>query len=274
MTDGSDDLAFWDQRRGHIYSRKGGWTIGAGITNQGYSMLEDLVGKASYFQVLVLNVTGRLPEKRLAQWLENTFICMSWPDPRIWCNQIGALGGDTRVSPVAAVCAGSLASDSRLYGPGTVIDGVRFIRSAHKAIMAGSSIADFIEKNATVKGRLIAPGFARPIATGDERVVAMQALADRLDFEVGSHLELAYDIQAYLQQHYAESLNLAGYMCAFLIDLGFTDLEGYRIYSLCVNSGVQACYSEYCDRSSGEFLPLRCEDIDYTGARERPVPST
>lgn len=39
---------FWDERRGKIQSKKGGWVVGKGVFNHGYSMMDDLVGKASY----------------------------------------------------------------------------------------------------------------------------------------------------------------------------------------------------------------------------------
>ena len=107
---------FWDQRRGTIQSKKGGWVVGKAIFNHGYSMMDDLVGKVSYMQVLVLNATGRLPERPVADWLDAIHICLSWPDPRIWCNQIGALGGAMRASVVASTTAGVLAADAKSYG--------------------------------------------------------------------------------------------------------------------------------------------------------------
>lgn len=272
VSDGRDYIDFWNRNRGHIYSNKGGWTLGEGISNQGYSMLDDLVGKASFFQVLMLNVTGKLPDARLAQWMEAAFICLSWPDPRIWCNKIGALGGDARVAPIAAICAGIMASDSKVYGPGTVLDTLHFISAARSASLAGHSVCEFIESQARIKGRLMVPGFARPIATGDERVAAMQDVAEKLGFVDGVHLGVSYEIESYLVQQYGESLNLAGYLAAFWLDQGLDHYQGYIVFSLCVNGGIHACYTEYRDKSAGSFLPLKCNDIDYVGVPERPVP--
>jgi citrate synthase len=246
--------------------------IGQGVSNHGYSMLDDLVGKAGYFQVLVLNVIGKLPEKRLTDWMESAFICMSWPDARIWCNQIGALAGDARVSPVAAVCAGTLAGDSKMYGPGTVLAAVDFIATATREIEAGQSVASFIAARATVKGRMMAPGYGRPIASGDQRVAAMQRVAEQLGFTVGRHLATAFAIESYLLDSMGESLNLAGYMSAFLLDQGFQGFEGYVIFSLCVNGGIHACYAENRAKPAGSFLPMRCADIAYAGFAERAVP--
>jgi hypothetical protein len=48
---GSDKewIAYLDARRGKIISNTGGWFPGKGVFSHGYSMLEDLVGKKSYF---------------------------------------------------------------------------------------------------------------------------------------------------------------------------------------------------------------------------------
>ena len=270
----SNNTGYWDDRRGIIKTHKGGWEIGKGVTSHGYSLLDDLVGSAGFFQVMVLNVTGRLPSKELTQWMESTFMCLSWPDPRIWCNQIGALGGLSKSSPVSSICAGTLASDSKLYGPGTALTAAKFILDVFENVNQGATVEEYIENKAKIRGRLIVPGYARPIATGDERVTAMRRLAEELGFEEGKHTSLAFEIQSYLFEKYGEAMNLAGYIVAFMADQGFTATEIYRIYSLCVNSGVHATYSEVYDSPPDSFLPLRCDDIEYVGVQERAVPES
>ena len=93
MTRGANNTRLWDDNCGTFSSNKGGWIMGEAIHNHGYSMMEDLVGEKSFFQVLVLNITGRLIDENLAKWIEASFIWRSWPDPRIWCNKIGSLTG-------------------------------------------------------------------------------------------------------------------------------------------------------------------------------------
>jgi citrate synthase len=265
---------FWERHRGVIRTSKGGWRLGECVTSHGYSLLENLIDDASFFQVMVLNAIGRLPEARLAKWLEATFICMSWPDPRIWCNHIGSLGGTTKSSPVAAVCAGILASDSRMYGPGTALAATEFITEALEKKNAGYPLDKILEgKNFKPGKKVNIPGFARPIAKGDERVIAMQRVSGTLGFRDGPHLTLAYEIQDFLFEHCGEGLNLAGYMVAFLSDQGLQAKEIYRINSLCVNGGIHACYAEAADRPPESFLPLRCDDIEYTGKEEREIPA-
>ncbi len=267
--------AFWDDRRGVIRTRKGGFVISKGtVYTHGCNLLEDLVGKVSYFQLLVLNATGRMPERRLADWLEAYFFCLSYPDARIWCNHIGSLAGTMGTSPVAGVCAGIMASDSRLYGPGAVVDSVKFITEALAMKQTGMSVEEILEAHPRRRpdGTPMISGFNRPVARGDERIPALERITAQLGFERGKHLTLAYEIEEVLSEKFNEYMNSGGYRSAFLSDQGFTADEIYRLLSLIVNSGVMACYAEAADRPGGSFFPLRCEDVAYEGEPPRPVP--
>ena len=262
--------ALWDKHRAKIYSKRGGWRIGKGVYNCGYDMMNDLVGEKSYMQVVVLNAVGRLPERKLANWLEAAFICLSWPDPRIWCNQIGALNGTMQASVVSATVAGILAADSRRYGSKPLIDGATFIQNALVGNNKGLSVTKIISNEcAKYGGRPFITGYARPIAKGDERVEAMERVTKNLGFSIGSHLQLAYKIEAELKEKFSEGMNINGYASAFLSDNGFSPMEIYQMCAIVVNSGVTACYMDAYDRPAGAFLPLQCEDIDYQGKPAR-----
>lgn len=264
---------FWDDRRGKIQSKKGGWVVGEGIFNHGYSMMDDLVGKVSYMQLVILNATGRLPDRLVADWFEAAHICLSWPDPRIWCNQIGALGGTTRTSVVAATTAGTLAADAKRYGTKTMLGGMQFIQRAMSDYKNGHSVERIIENECSkYSGKPNIMGFARPLAKGDERVVAMERYQKVLKSPMGEHMQLAYQIEKVLMEKFDESMNIVGYMSAFLSDHGYTDTEAYRILSMWVASGVTACYADTRDKAPDAFLPLRCTDVEYTGKLARPVP--
>ncbi len=267
-----NDTSFWDQHRGKIVSKKGGWKIGQGVLSHGYSMMDDFVGKTSYMQVVFLNATGRLPERRLADWMDAIFICLSWPDPRIWCNQVGALGGTTQTTVIAATCAGILATDARSYGVRPLLEGLRFIQQALSDYHSGKSVEEIVmAANRVRKGTPEIMGYARPIAKGDERIPAMERVTESLGFEIGDHLSLAYSIEQYLSNTYDETMNINGYMSGFLSDQGITPEECYRIFSVLVASGVTACYVDTRDTAPNSFLPMQCEDIDYQGNPYRPV---
>ncbi len=270
---GNCDTGFWDAQRGVIHNNNGGWLAGKGVFCHGYDMLEDLVGKASYFQVLVLNVLGYLPEKRFTDWLEAVYICLSWPDPRIWCNHIGALGGSARTSVVAASVAGVLAADSSMYGSRPLLAGVGFIQRACAEREAGASVEAIVANELKRHhGKVKIMGYARPLASGDERIAALEEVTARLGFQVGAHLQLAYDVEAILQRDFDESMNVCGYASAFLSDRGFNAEEIYRMSTWCVSSGVMACYIDARGKPPDAFLPLRCDDIEYRGQPARELP--
>ena len=236
-------------------------------------MLDELVGEKTYFQIYILNITGKLVDKNLADWLEAFYGTISWPDPRIWCNQIGALAGVMRSDPVSAVVAGCLASDSRLYGAGVFVPTARFIQTTLSDIRTGACLKECLIKELTTRARHsnnpVIIGYSRPIATGDERVPILKAIAKKYRLIKGPHEILSEEIDRYVSEKHAEGINVGGYAAAVLSDYGFTPIEIYRLTSLLVNSGVQACYTEYYDKPIDSFLPLACEDIEYTGPAPR-----
>jgi citrate synthase len=259
--------------RGKIYSSKGGWVIGKGVFNQGYDMMNDLVGKCTYMQVIVLNATGRLPEKRVADWFEATHICLSWPDPRIWCNQIGALAGSVRTSVIAATCAGLLANDSRTYGTKPLHEGVQFMQYAMNQSRNGLSVEEIVGLECKKHGgKPNIMGYARPIAKGDERIPAMERTQEELGIPYGEHQKMAYAMEKVIKDQFDESMNINGYMSSFLADHGYSPTETYRIFSILVNSGITACYVDTMEKPEETFFPLQCEDIKYTGKPHRDLP--
>lgn len=264
---------FWDEKRGRIRSSKGGWIIGEAVYNHGYSIMDDLVGKASFFQVLVLNVTGRMPDPSLGKWLDALFICFSWPDSRIWCNQVGALAATMRTSPTAGISAGILASDSRMYGPGALLPGIKFISEALSKKKKGKTAGEIIEEHPkrNEKGSPVIMGFAHPIVNGDDRVFAMRNVAISLGFQQGEHERLAFEIESLMKIKYHEGMNLLGYMVSFLCDQGFSSNEIRTMLGALVNSGIHACFEESYSQPPESFFPLRCEDIDYQGKPPRPL---
>ncbi|MDX2480571.1 MAG: hypothetical protein QNK24_09575 [Desulfuromusa sp.] len=267
------DTSFWDSRRGKIVSRKGGWIIGKGAFSHGYDINKDCVGKLTYFQLMILHATGRLPEKRFADWVEATYMGLSWPDSRLWCNQIGALGGTMRTSAAAATGAGLLASDSPLYAQRTLIESVSFINNALLQKQAGASPDEIVTREcARYKGRPYIVGYTRPIAKGDERIAPLEKIAIKLGFTKGEHLTLAYQIEVVLKEKYGEEMNVNGYISAFVADQGISAEEAYRLSLMSTNSGITACYLDALERPPESFLPLRCDDIDYQGPPPREVP--
>lgn len=267
------DVTYWDKYRGKIYSSAGGWFGGKDVYCHGHSMMKDLLGHVSYMQMIILNATGKLVDENLSKWFEGNFIGMSYPDPRIWCNQVGALCGSARTSVTAATVAGALAADSRAYGGSkTSLQGIQFIQGALKEYKEGKSVEEVIsncKKNRN--NRPVITGFARPVDKNDERLKPHEDMTSKLGFTVGEHLSLAYKIGNYLEEEYNLGINIGGYTSAFLSDQGFSANEIYQIKSMVVASGVTACYIDAKNKPSDSFLPLRCDDIDYNGHPPRKL---
>lgn len=166
---------------------------------------------------------------------------------------------------MAATAGGLLASDSTLYGPGTVRIATEFIVQALKLHQNNFTVHDIIRRQRHRTKTSAIPGYGRPLARGDERVTAMLVVADKLGFSDGPHLKLAKTIEAYLMDECGESMNLAGYIMPFLSDQDWNAHEINALYSICVEAGLLACYQEAAGRPADSFLPLRCDDIDYQG---------
>jgi len=264
----------WLSRRNRIVSRTGGWRIGEGAFSHGHNITAELAGNISYMQMMILNVSGRIVPRDVADLIEVTWIGLSWPDPRIWCNQIGALAGSVRTTPVAAMVAGVLASDSIMYGARTLLDGMRFISEALIRARAGASVESIVaEEIRRARGKVVIMGFARPLASGDERVEAVLRFMKKRNMPMGEHLSMALKIEAYLLEHHSDSLNLSGFVAAFLSDEGFSISQGYQLYAACVMSGVVTCYAEAEKDLPERFLPMRCDDVEYEGAPPRELPA-
>ena len=148
---------FYDSRRGVLPERQGGWVPGEAVYCRGHDMMEDLVGHRHFFQTSVLNIVGRLPELRFAKWMEAACTCVSWPDPRIWCNQVGAFAAMARTTVNAATSLGNLAADSVMYGQGTLPIGARFIRRLYaEHLETGLSVEQIIDAEIQRKGGKLA----------------------------------------------------------------------------------------------------------------------
>lgn len=246
---------------------------GVGLEKIPFNMMDGLVGRHDYYEVLVLNCTGRLPPKELGTWLNGLFICLSWPDPRLWCNAMGAFSGSLRGRVTSGVTAGILSADSPMFGGTEVINTTtRFMESALQQHDSGVTVAQIVTNELTVRGRVmkkaVIPGFARPLATGDERVTAMRKLARELGFRERRCERLSDELDQYLIEEKGESINIGGYVAAFMLDQGFTREESMRIFATVVHSGVHAGYVEEIENPPLSFKPTPCDDIAYTGKWE------
>jgi hypothetical protein len=267
------DLRFWDAQRGVIRSRKGGWTVGKDVVLHGQSLFHDLMGKASWFQVWLLAITGRVIERPIAEYCETFWMTMSFPDSRIWCNQVSALAGTMKCSPVAGVSSGTLTSDSLQYAAWAIsLSAEQLSNALRLSGEPGFSAETFLEgRSKDAANRPLMPGYGRPVASGDERVAVLLRLLRESGISMGAHLKVAFTLHECLHAKYGEQINAGGFMAAFLLDQGLTPTQIYQFFSMAVQAGSLACYMDAMERPGESFLPMRCDDVDYRGAPPRSI---
>lgn len=266
------DTSFWDERHHHIRTRIGQWLGGRDVLVRGRWLLSDLLQELSVTQMTVFNITGRIIEPRLATWLEKTVFFTSYPDLRIWCNQLGALAGNGHTSPVAATAAGILAADSKAYGSKVQYLTIMTLSELRSAHTAGTSLADLVARFPLRNGIPSISGFARPVRVADERLEPMRRFSAELGFVPGPNMAFVEALAEYLREHHNADMNAAAYACAFLMDQGFSATEVYRIRTADVLSGVLACYGDLYDCPDNAFLPQTCTDVHYNGVARRALP--
>ncbi len=264
-----DSTTYWEQRHNTIYSTVGHWQGGVDVIIAGYSLMTQLMPHCTFMQVHILNATGKLVDKAIADWLEVNFMGVSYPDSRIWCNQVSAYAADTKATVVAAASAAILAADSRAYGGGqTTRASMIFLQQAFAKFNKGYSFHDIVSSAKQVKGKPIIVGFARPIDRDDERLTPYKSRQKALGIPEGKFVRFAQQLSRFLDEHYHLSMNSGGYSAAFLLDQGFTPDEAYKIKAFAVISGAIGCYRDVEKLPPNSFLPQKCCDIDYIG---RPI---
>lgn len=266
------ETKYWDQRNHQIFSQVGHWQGGVDVNIHHYSLMNDLMKNATLMQVHILNATGKHVDKNIANWIEINFMGLSYPDSRIWCNQISAYAADTNSTCVAAVSAAILSTDSRAYGGSqTTFSCMTFLDNSYRRYKNGETLSSIISDQRTKNGKPIIVGFARPIDKDDERLQPYELMQKELGIALGKYLKFAKALSEYLDNHYSLTINSGGYASAFLLDQGFTPEEGYNIKAYAVASGAVACHRNLATSSANSFLPLKCVDVEYTGKAIRRI---
>jgi hypothetical protein len=266
------DTSPWDCRRGRIRTGLGQWFGGRDIKVRGRWLLAELLERLSITQLNVFNITGRVIEPALATWFEKTVFFTSYPDPRIWCNHLGAMAGNGGTSPAAAAAIGTLAADSRAYGSKLQYLTVRTLQQLYARRASGLDWAEALSDFPARNGIPDLPGFARPGRVTDERLEPLRKLTGQLGFSPGPYMQFVEELSNHLRHHHSLDMNAAAYACAFLLDQGFSADDVYRLRTSDVLGGVLACYTGWCEEPEDGFLPLRCGDVGYAGPSPRALP--
>lgn len=252
-------------------NRCGGWIIGEGVYAWGHELINALE-QPNFMQVLIVNATGQTPSDTFCKWMEAAFIGGSWPDPRIWCNTVSSLAGSARARPFPAVLAGLLASDTTLFGTTTVASAMSVFTDMTTRVTSGETFKDIVARYTKASGVIRMPGYARPIAEGDLRVGGMMALDKKLGIEYGEVMLTALQLDSYMQEEHQLSLNFGGYLAAMFADSEYASDDVERMMVAVTIAGITGCYKEDFEKTSRHFLPMRADDVEYSGPAPRELP--
>ncbi len=267
----SKPFHYWSERRHKIKTDIGQWHAGVDVTVRGQSLLHNLIYEINAAQLQVLNITGRIIDERLAQWVEKIRFLMAYPDSRLWCNFLASLAAVQGASPVAGAVLSFLAADSKAYGSQVQSIIIRTIEQLYATYERNQDFAEVVALFPLREGIPVIPGFFRPICRADERLAPMQKITAQLGFDDGKYVQFVMGFSQYLEAQYQCALNSAGYCCAFLMDQNFSADEIYAMTASCVETGALACYFDHIEDQENGFLPLHCDDIRYTGPELRPL---
>jgi hypothetical protein len=259
--------ALLQENVGRLKSRMGACFVGSHAVFRGRDLHKEL-GDAKWIDVYVLGITGRRFGDAELRLLEAFWSYTSYPDARIWNNRAAALAGASRSTGNLGVSAALALSEATIYGRGIDIRAIDFFIRARAASEAGADLGAFVREELSAR-RSIA-GYGRPIASGDERIGPIMALARSLGLADGPHVKLAYAVgESLLAGRFRMHMNYGAILAALAADLGFSPREYYLFMQPAFLAGMLPCYIEAAEKPAGSLFPLACRDVAYVGKPKR-----
>ncbi|BCN40348.1 citryl-CoA lyase [Alicycliphilus denitrificans] len=231
------------------------------IRIRGRDLVDDLLGKHDFVDVLCLAILGRFPDQRLRRVVNDSLVASidHGLTPSALATRLTLHGAPESLQ--GAVAAGLLGAGSRFLG--TVEVSARFMQEAMRALEAVDDpsdgqlrqLADAAVARSRAERRKI-PGFGHPIHVhGDPRTERALRIA-REEGYYGRHLRFA--------QHLAQSLsaamgrpmplNATGSKAAVLLDLGLDPEFGKALTLIGRVAGLVAHAFEERSRPIGQDL--------------------
>lgn len=207
--------------------------------------IEDLIGKASFGEVVYLLLKGKKPTEKEAQMIEAILVSSvdhgPTPPSCLAARTVASCG----VSVSSALAAGIL-SIGRIHG-GAIESCMKSLTEAIKKKQqtqeTAVAVAGHIIKEAKEKGERLA-GFGHRIHSQDPRTVRLLELARQLGL-AGAAIEMAQAmVSVFDEQGKSLPLNVDGTIAAILVDLGFSPRLGNAFFIISRVPGLIAHISE------------------------------
>lgn len=255
-----------EQHMGRLRTRMGACFPGSHAVFRGNDLHVRLLD-LDWIGLYVLGITGRRPSDREIELLHALWVCTSYPDARLWNNRVAALAASARSSANLGVTAALGVSEATAYGGRAGLKAMEFLQRVRRGVEEGGTVENLVA--AEIGARRIY-GYGRPIASADERIPWVVALADRLGLGGGAHLGLAFEVERVLLSRYPQlRINYAAVYAALVADMGFS-LREYQILRVpTFLAGMAPCVVEAAASPEGTLFPTRCDGVVYEGVEAR-----
>ena len=242
--------------------------VGERVVYRGKDLFTEL-NDISWFKHFIFGITNKMFADNEIKLMEKIWsLTMSYPDPRIWNNRIAALTASANSTGALAVSASTACSEANVYGTKAGFLAIDFIKRALIVVDNNKDLAKFVLDE--LKENRSIPGFGRPVANSDERIIPLFNEAKKLGLANGPHTKLTFEIEKILyESRYKLRMNAAGINSALIADLGFTTREQYYGIIIAFSSGILPCFIDASNHKEGTFFPLPCGRLNYKGQRNR-----
>ena len=246
----------------------GGAIAGERVVIRGKDLFTEL-SDYSWLKLLMYMITGRVFDENELEVLDKIWAqTISYPDPRVWNNRIGALAGTVRSTASLGVSAGSAVSEAKVYGGQATLSAFTFLIECEERVSKGEELLEIIKQELKINRAIF--GYGRPVVSRDERIAPIERLMKKHGYSDGKYVSLAYEVEKILQEgKWRYQMNIGGLAAAIAADMGLTAKEYYLWLVNGYNAGITACYVDSSNKEIGTLFPLRCERISYSGVAKR-----
>ncbi|MFP5394246.1 MAG: citryl-CoA lyase [Gammaproteobacteria bacterium] len=254
---------------GRIRTAMGACYPGSHAVFRGHDLHGELAD-LDWVELFVFGITGRRLTPAQKRMVGALWVHTSYPDARLWNNRVAALAASNRSTPNLGLVAALAVSEATVYGGQAGLASLGFLQRAAREVADGAQLETLVLAEA---GQRRVYGYGRPINSLDERIPGIMALARELGLAEGVHLKLAFDIEAILVARWPQlRMNYAALHAAIISDMGMNAREYQMLRLPTFLAGMPPGIVDAADKPAGAFLPIRCDDIDYTGVAKREWP--
>ncbi len=241
------------------------------IAYRGY-LVDDLMGRVPFSQVVFLLLKGELPSKEQGILMDAMLVSSvdhGATPPSALAARTVASGG----APLTTAVAAGISSINRFHGGAiegcmrVLLEAVERKRSSGKD--AAAVAGEILDEHKAAKKRV--PGYGHRVHTEDPRSVRLFALAEELGL-AGEYVEMAHAIRAAMKEKLGRDLpmNVDGAIATMLCEMDFPPEMSNGIFAISRSGGLVAQVYEEQTR----MRPMRRIDPsahEYDGPPERKV---